>query len=73
VKILSPKTTGEACPGGQGVFQVTFSVALHFMGRFFSSETPSPVGPRQAGQLAAEREIESDNNNSVARVVMAGL
>jgi hypothetical protein len=28
-------------------------VALHFVGKFFSSVMPVPSGPRHAGQLAA--------------------
>ena len=37
---------------GRASFQAMFSVGLHFTGRFFSPLTPSPVGPRHAGQLA---------------------
>ena len=52
-KIVSPQITGVAplhC--GSCSFHATFSVGLHFTGRFFSALTPSPAGPRQAGQLA---------------------
>jgi hypothetical protein len=49
-----PQTTGlELPPSGKGVFQRTFSVALHLRGNFVSCEMPSPVGPRKPGQFAA--------------------
>jgi hypothetical protein len=35
-------------------FQATFSVALHFVGMFFSGLIPSPLGPRQPGQFPAD-------------------
>src|SRR3712207_7810564 len=34
-------------------FHLTFSLALHFRGTFFSEQKPCPAGPRQAGQLSA--------------------
>src|SRR5262245_47770533 len=52
-KIVSPQMTGVAplhC--GSWSFQAMFSVGLHLTGRFFSGLTPSPAGPRHAGQLA---------------------
>jgi hypothetical protein len=43
----------ELPANGSFTFQRTFSVALQVSGRFFSSETPEPLGPRQPGQFAA--------------------
>ncbi len=36
---------------GIGVFQSTFFVSLHSVGRFFSGDTPWLSGPRHCGQL----------------------
>src|SRR5687768_11198340 len=50
-KIVSPQITGVAplhC--GSAIFHAMFSVGLHLTGRFFSELTPSPDGPRHAGQ-----------------------
>src|SRR5688572_23920230 len=50
---MSPQMTGVAplhC--GSASFHAMFSVGLHLTGRFFSPLTPSPAGPRHAGQLA---------------------
>ncbi len=52
-KIVSPQMTGVAplhC--GSASFHAMFCVGLHLIGRFFSALTPSPFGPRHAGQLA---------------------
>src|SRR6185295_1645560 len=38
---------------GIAIFQVTFSSALHFVGRFFSALMPLRKGPRHCGQLSA--------------------
>src|SRR5258705_4824307 len=52
-KILLPQTIGDECPRPAiGVFHLMFFVALHSVGRFFSSEVPCPEGPRHCGQLA---------------------
>jgi hypothetical protein len=37
------------------VFHATLSVALHFIGRFFSAERLWPVGPRNCVQFSAWR------------------
>src|SRR5438105_7235599 len=48
-KMRSPQMTGVELPGWSSLtFHLTFSFALHFMGRFFSVQYPCPVGPRQA-------------------------
>src|SRR5206468_720635 len=50
----SPQTTGALTPAPvSGTFQRTFSVALQRTGSSFSALTPSPIGPRQPGQLSA--------------------
>src|SRR6185369_1915370 len=47
-KIRSPQTTGDEWPlPGSGIFQRTFSVALHLTGKPVSSDVPSRLGPRQ--------------------------
>src|SRR5258705_3849947 len=52
-KILLPQTIGDECPRPAiGVFHLILLVALHCVGRFFSSEVPCPEGPRHCGQLA---------------------
>jgi hypothetical protein len=35
------------------VFQTTFSVVLHFSGRFLSEQVPSPFAPLHMGQFSA--------------------
>src|SRR5262249_25747453 len=53
-KIRSRQTTGVELPAwASGTFHLTLSLSLHVTGRFFSKQTPCPVGPRQAGQLSA--------------------
>ena len=47
-------------------FHATFSVALHFTGRFFSSEAPLPRGPRHCGQSEAEIDPPSKTTNTTA-------
>src|SRR5262245_23229183 len=36
-----------------GVFHLTFSFSLHFVGRPVALDVPSPLGPRNWGQLSA--------------------
>jgi hypothetical protein len=38
---------------GMASFQATFVDVFHEIGRFFSEEMPSRLGPRQVGQLPA--------------------
>src|SRR5262249_19430489 len=53
-KMLCPHTTGAACPfSGKSIFHLTFFVSLQVVGSFFSADVPSPLGPRQPGQLSA--------------------
>src|SRR5918997_6863769 len=53
-KTRSPHTMGvEPLRSGIASFHVTFSVADHLTGKFFSSLTPFSDGPRHCGQLAA--------------------
>src|SRR5690349_11223521 len=52
-KSLLPQTIGDECPRPAiAVFHLMFLVELHSRGRFFSSETPWPRGPRHCGQLS---------------------
>jgi hypothetical protein len=49
-----PLTMGDDTPRPAiGVFQATFSVALHRIGSPVSLVVPVPFGPRQCGQSAA--------------------
>jgi hypothetical protein len=57
---------------GKATFQVTFSVADHFVDRPVSVETPFPSGPRQAGQLPANVETV-DNTIVIAITVLVSL
>ena len=46
MKTRSPQMIGVELPAeGSLTFQPTFSVPLHLIGRFFSSDTPIPLGP----------------------------
>src|SRR5262245_17333410 len=55
-KMKSSQITGvDPLNAGSGNFHATFSVALQWVGRPVSVLTPSSVGPRQFGQLAARR------------------
>src|ERR1044072_689962 len=50
-KIRLPQTIGDECPRpGIAVFHFMFLAAVQSEGRFFSSETPCPEGPRHCGQ-----------------------
>src|SRR5215207_9465219 len=56
----SSMNTGLLEPGpGSSVFHATPVVALHFVGRPFSSLTPDTVGPRNCGQSPPEAESAS--------------
>jgi hypothetical protein len=47
---------GDEWPSpAMGCFHAMFSVALHFVGTFFSELMPSPLGPRQLGQFTADK------------------
>ncbi len=51
----SPQTIGvEPDQAGSCSFQLTFSVADHFTGRFFSPLMPFSDGPRHCGQFSAD-------------------
>src|SRR5688500_14375784 len=50
---LPAHTIGDECPSpGNGVFHLTFCVALHCKGAFVSALVPSPRGPRNSGQFS---------------------
>ncbi len=56
--MVSPQMMGVAplrC--GSCSFQAMFSEGLHFTGRLRSGLTPSPAGPRHAGQFADVRAV----------------
>src|SRR5579872_5892950 len=60
MKTRSPQTTGlEKLRPAKATFQSTFSFFFppQVRGRPFSSVWPSPVGPRQAGQLPARLAV----------------
>src|SRR6476661_8531633 len=69
-KIFFPQTIGDECPlPAIGVFHLMFFVALHSVGRFFSSEVPCPEGPRHCGQLALP-VAPTELANKVARIAI---
>src|SRR6185295_12616572 len=68
-KILLPQTIGDECPRPAiGVFHLIFFVALHSVGRFFSSEVPCPDGPRHCGQLALPAAAAELTTNKVEKI-----
>ena len=70
----SPHTTGvELPPSGSFVFHVIFSVADHFAGRSVSVVTPSPVGPRHAGQFPAAEMPDKNASAAKMRAVFMAL
>jgi len=73
MNILFPQITGDELPrSGSATFHLTFFVADHCVGKFFSAQTPVPIGPRQAGQLSEKREPATKSKNKVQRkLVMA--
>src|SRR5688572_18518684 len=57
---LLPQTIGDEWPRPEiGVFHLMFLVGLHSSGRFFSSETPWPRGPRHCGQLSTKVKAQT--------------
>jgi hypothetical protein len=66
---------GEESPGsGSSIFQRTFSVALQDRGTLFSGELPSPLGPRHAGQFAAQSEPAQEKSAAhTARACQGGV
>src|ERR1051325_5116994 len=52
--ILFCQMHGEEWPAGKGLFQTTFEDGPKNVGGSLPSPTPSPSGPRNCGQLAAE-------------------
>src|SRR5262245_3044334 len=59
-QICLPQMTGDdhALPG-MAVFQTTFSLSLHLIGRPRADDRPSPLGPRTPGQLPSARQEEA--------------
>src|SRR5882724_624857 len=51
----SPTRTGEECPGGRSVFQITFLLGPNSTGRLRLSDTPAALGPRNCGQSSAQK------------------
>src|SRR5436190_355336 len=51
----SPTRTGEECPGGRSVFQITFFVGPNSTGRLRLLDTPAALGPRNCGQSSAQK------------------
>jgi hypothetical protein len=52
MKTFFPQMIGEEKPRpGMAVFQSTFFVSLHSLGRFFSLDTPWLSGPRHCAQF----------------------
>src|SRR5712692_10158371 len=49
----SAESTGDECPGGSAVRQMTFLAGPNSVGRPIVSETPEALGPRNWGQSAA--------------------
>src|SRR6266511_2513558 len=75
-KILFPQTIGDEWPRPAiGVFHLIFLVALHVLGRSFSSEIPCPEGPLHCGQLVpAKAPAEFSNSNvEIAMITKAML
>src|SRR5262245_6462285 len=57
---VSPQMIGvDPLYAGSASFHAMFSVALHVVGSPASVDTPSAVGPRQAGQLASSDTLAS--------------
>src|SRR5438874_1193672 len=58
-KTRSSQTIGEEFPGpGNFTRQTMLFVALHEIGKSFSSVSPFPCGPRHCGQFDAETPID---------------
>src|SRR5688572_29971347 len=75
-KTLSFQTMGEDQDSpGISVFQATFSVVDHLVGRLVSVERPWPVGPRKRGQFSAEASARrrKDRITAVAREIMGDV
>src|ERR1039457_969092 len=67
-KTRSPQAIGEDQDSpGRGVFQATFSVALHLAGRPVSLEMHCAVGPRNCGQFSAEADVTKAREANVQR------
>src|SRR5687767_4939309 len=59
-KTLLLQTIGDECPRpGIAAFHLMFFVGVHSSGRFFSSETPWPRGPRHCGQLSKKVKAQT--------------
>src|ERR1041384_227887 len=59
MKIRSRERTGEECPGGSGVFQITFLSGPNSVGSPVLVDTPVPFGPRNCSQSSADAPIET--------------
>ena len=74
-KIRSPQTMGvDPDQAGSGSFQAMFRSASHSIGRSVSVLTPSPVGPRHAGQCSASATpgAEVATDRATARATRMG-
>src|SRR5258705_1343194 len=71
-KMRLPQMMGVEFPlSGKGTRQRTLLLVSQRSGKFFSEVTPSPSGPRQAGQLAAgdcETNVKRSARNEEAMV-----
>ena len=76
-KIRSPQTIGvDPDQAGIASFQAMFRSVSHSTGRFVSVLTPSPVGPRQAGQFSARATPDAQvaaTSNTPATQVTSGF
>src|SRR5947208_8904885 len=65
-QIWSPHTTGLDQPlSCSGVFHFTFCVSLHVVGTLVASDVPSPLGPRNCGQLSAAHTAATESIQSI--------
>src|SRR5215831_10466491 len=58
MKMRSRVRTGEECPGGSAVFQITFCLGPNSVGRPLVVDTPVPFGPRNCDQSSESVRIE---------------
>src|SRR5689334_10739215 len=61
-------STGDECPSGRAVFQITPLSGPNSVGRLAAVETPVPFGPRNRAQSGSAREapLRQPSNMAVA-------
>src|SRR3954464_12045806 len=63
--------TGDECPGGKSVFQITFLFGPNCAGNPVLSDTPVPFGPRNCDHSSASVGVKPNEAEAATMMVRA--